>query len=310
MTRRVYRRTAQGVAMRVAAAIAGPIAGLPSFAAAATPMLVRVENQRLSVELGRVPLHEVLIAVAAQTGARLTMKGDLGQVAPQAFTGVPIAEGLARLASGNGLLLEFAPTRDGSAAKLVTIRAVAPKGGQVATSGELQPRQAVAHAAPNRDGMPANFWNYQDGSENLPSPDVRIARINQIGRQRGPASEAALTAVVSADPEAAVRAAAVHLLAAFRTDAARAALTQAANDGETEVRIEALRALGSQPAGAKPVEVLVRALMGDADREVRITAANLLSTRDGPTAKAALEAAAGADQDQQLREIARQALRR
>jgi hypothetical protein len=70
---------------------------------------VRLEEDRLSVEVGAVPLVDVLKAIAEQTGAKLLVRCDLGAVRPQAFTDQPLAEGIRRLVEPNNLTMTFAP---------------------------------------------------------------------------------------------------------------------------------------------------------------------------------------------------------
>ncbi len=65
------------------------------------PLDVRVDGDRLSVDLGAVPLADVLRAIAEQAGAELVIRGDLGELAPQAFAGKPLAEGIRQLVGPN-----------------------------------------------------------------------------------------------------------------------------------------------------------------------------------------------------------------
>jgi hypothetical protein len=67
------------------------------------PETLRVEvvGQALSVEVGDVALREVLREVARQAGFEVETWGDLGQVPPERFEGVPLDEGVRRLVGDN-----------------------------------------------------------------------------------------------------------------------------------------------------------------------------------------------------------------
>ena len=114
---------------------------------------VRIDGDRLSVDLGAVPLAEVLRVIAAQTGAELVVRGDLGELAPQAFTGEPLAEGIRRLIGSNGLVMTFEPVRrPGGAPRLtsLTVSGVGtpPPAGEDAGTGA---------AGTDRGGYPGGF---------------------------------------------------------------------------------------------------------------------------------------------------------
>ena len=88
---------------------------LPGLPGTANALEVTVEGGRLSADLANAPIADVLAAVAEQTGARLTIRGELGNTAREAFKDVPLAQALPRLARPNGLILEFAaPEQPGS----------------------------------------------------------------------------------------------------------------------------------------------------------------------------------------------------
>src|SRR5512132_2001301 len=109
-------------------AIAVPVAlSCALFAQPATAGLdVRVQGERISAELSQVPIADVLTAIAEQTGAKLIIRGNLGNVRPQAFSGIPLVDALPQLVQPNGVLLQFAPAEDGDGRRLVAILAVAP----------------------------------------------------------------------------------------------------------------------------------------------------------------------------------------
>ena len=287
------RRQSRRAAARLVAGVLAVVTPLSPVLAQPAPgvLEVTIEGGRMSASLGAVPVVDVLGSVAHQTGASLSVRGELGNVRPQSFTGVPLASALSRLAQPNGLILQF----DNSGGHLLAIHAVAP-----GTAGG--PPTTVAL------GGIAKMWNYEDGQE-LPDSDKRIERISKMAKQRG-AGEAAvqpLIYVMSGDPDPAVRRTALGLLAGLPGDDARRTVMQTVADTDPEMRIEALRVLTA--TGEKPVSLLAQAVKGDADASVRLAAIGMLSRSDGDLARAVLEGARG-DSDPQVREAAQQSLRR
>jgi HEAT repeats len=286
-------------------ALAGPAA--PAGAAA---IAVTVEGERVSADLSRVPVADVLAAIAGQTGAQLTVRGDLGTVRPQAFSGVPLGEALTRLAQPNGLILQFGPTETGGR-RLLAIRAVAP--GAAAPAAGMGPAAAVGMAVPTprqdpHRGVQPGFWNYEKGDKPLPALEERIATLGKISKQRGKAATTSLVYVLISDPDPAARRAALGMLAGIDGDEARQALTQAVADADASVRADALRAL-SRSGQQKPVSLLAQAARGDADPQVRITALDLLAPQDGELAQAVLKGAL-TDAEPEIRSAAQRSLRR
>ena len=68
-----------------------------------TPEALRIDvvGQTLSAEIGDAGLGEVLREVGRQAGFGVEIYGDLGQVRPQKFQGVPLEEGIRRLVGDN-----------------------------------------------------------------------------------------------------------------------------------------------------------------------------------------------------------------
>jgi HEAT repeats len=274
---------------------------------------VQIEGERITADLSQVPIADVLRAVAERTGARLTIRGDLGTVRPQAFSRVPLADALPQLARPNGVLLQFAPA-EGGGRRLIAIRAVAPGaiGQPVATAHTLTPprvrKTPMSHRDPRR-GLPAGLWDYDKGEAALPDVEKRIAQLGDIARTRGQAAMAAITYVLVADPDPQARTAAIRYLATLQSSPeGRQALIQAVADADPQVRTEALRMLSQDPRN-KPIALLAQVIKGDADRQVRLAAIENLSGNDGELARAVLEGAL-ADEDAEMREAAKQAMAR
>jgi hypothetical protein len=64
-------------------------------------MRIELENGILSVNLRDVAMSDVLLIIGGQVGARVSICGKLGKVKAQAFRGVPLEEGIRKLAETN-----------------------------------------------------------------------------------------------------------------------------------------------------------------------------------------------------------------
>lgn len=284
------------------------IAALLVCAAPAQALEVSVDGEQLTADLRQEPVADVLAAVARQTGAKLSIRGDLGSVRRQAFSRVPLAEALPRLVQPNGLILEFAPTPDATGGRrLVAIRAVAPGAPPGEGDGSSVRITRSSRNDPTR-GAPPGFWSYEKGDVPLPPLEQRIEQLNKLTRQRGENATAALVYVLVADPEPAVRRSALGMLAGMSNPEAKAAITQAVADHDPEIRADSLRAL-ARPGQSKPISLLAQAARGDADPRVRVAALDLLAGRDGEIVQMVLKGAIN-DADPDIREAAQRALRR
>lgn len=73
---------------------------------------IEVNAGLLSVKIDKADLGEVLRIVGKQAGARVSIQGDLGNVQPQVFWGVPLAEGIKRLVQNSNTDLVVIYDRD------------------------------------------------------------------------------------------------------------------------------------------------------------------------------------------------------
>lgn len=273
----------------------------PGRLIAAEGIEVTVEDGLLSAELGAVPLVDVLTAIAEQTGARLSVRGQLGTVRPQAFKGVPLSEALPRVTQPNGVILQF-NSGSGGARRLLAIHAVAP--GSPGTATKSSTSSSSLRFDPRNPAGP-QLWDYE-ASEDMPDPDKRIETLRKLAKQRQPPLQS-FTFVLAGDPDPAVRRAALGLIAALPGEEARRTLVQTVADADPEMRIDALRALSA--GKDKPVTLLAQVAKSDAEPSVRVAAIGMLDRRDGELARAVLEGARS-DPDPQVRDAVEQALKR
>jgi hypothetical protein len=244
---------------------------------------VRLEKDRLSVEVGAVPLVDVLNAIAEQTGAKLLVQGDPGTVQPQAFTDQPLAEGIRRLVEPNNLAMTFAPAMAPDAGPRLASLTVHASTSRSLGETEAEPiwRSSPANPQASRAGLPSVSDFARGGEERL---------------------VAALSRVLVGDPDALRQGVASERL--DDVEGHRAAL---ASEDPAD-RIEALQAIGedgSDGAIGPLFEVLVR----DEDGAVRRAAVQILAGLDSEDAVAVLGGALS-DPDPSVRAAAQRALKR
>lgn len=246
---------------------------------------VRLAKDRLSVDVGAVPLVDVLNAIAEQAGAELLVRGNLGSVGPQAFTDKPLAEGIRQLVEPNSLAMTFAPAQGpdaGPRLASLTVHASTPRslGKTVQQSSPIDPHKL-------RGDLPSVREFARGGDEGL---------------------VAALSRTLVRDPDALRQGAAGRGLQPFERpdgiDAFRATLASR----DPADRIEALLVIGKD-GDSRAVGPLVEVLVGDQDATVRRTAVQILARLDSEDALAALGGALS-DPDPSVRAAATQALAR
>ena len=247
-------------------------------AGAQGPFDVQVDGGRLSVDLGAVPLADVLRAIAEQTGAELVIRGDLGELTPQTFAGKPLAEGIRQLVGSKGLVMTFEPARQSDGA---------PRLRSLLVSG--------VGATPSPADEDA------ESSGQLPS-------VWEFGRGGDDAVAAALAQAAAQDPDALVRATAGASVGGSEGLEAEPAVRTALVSDDPLERVRALRAIGAR-GGEEAVGSLIKALTGDENPEVRRTAVEILADLGSEEARLALEGALD-DPDSTVRATAGQVLGR
>jgi hypothetical protein len=247
---------------------------------------VRVEKDRLSVDVGAVPLVDVLNAIAEKTGAELLVHGNPGLVRPQAFTDEPLPRGIRRLVEPNNLAMTFAPAKGPHAEpRLVSLAVYCPTAHPL-DEAKAEPVQRSSESDPQEEGgkLPSMRELARGGDEGLVTALSRaLVRDRDAllqGAARGPAQP-----VEGQDP--------------YRNVLASA---------DPADRIEALHAIGGGP-GDRAIGPLFEVLVGDEDAAVRRTAVQILAGIDSEDALAALEGALS-DPDTSVRAAAAQALGR
>ena len=287
--------TAVGLGCVAAVTVAADEASKPA-------MLVRVDDGLLSVQLDEAPLEAVLEAIAAQTEVVITLRGDLGAVRPQAFSDVPLGEGIRRLVDEHASLMIYEqPTARGAAGRLRELRVHGQVVSDEATPGDRARSQRVRtlRQAPNHP-PPAPLPTYQELA--LKAKGERLGAIRKLARREDEAALEVLGALVAQDPDATVRRIAATALSNLGGEDAAAALEVGLGDQDADVRIQAMRGLQAieREDGAERLGALA---LGDDNPEIRRQAVHLLGTLRSAEAWSTIESATS-DPDDAVRAAA------
>jgi len=245
---------------------------------------VRLEKNRLSVQVGAVPLMDVLEAIAEHTGAELRIRGDPGAVRPQAFTDQPLDAGIRQLVEPNGLVLTFAPAKASDAEPRLTSLVVSASAARSLTDTGAAPVRQSPQADP------------EEARGDLPS-------VGDFARGGDQALVAALRKALVENPDALRRGAATQ--DAHHPDGVSADRAAFASEDPAE-RIAALQTIGEN-ARDYSIGPLFEVLVDDQDAVVRRAAAEILAGLGSEDALAALEVALS-DTDSGVRAVAKEAL--
>lgn len=235
------------------------------------------ESGLLSVDIGAVPLADVLRSIAEQTDAKLIIRGDLGTTVAQRFRGIPLERGIRRLAAGEmrfGMVIEYEPAASNSGARVpVTIVVYASAG------------SSIAEAPPSRSAGDGDIG--YDRAARL----ERLAEVRDLARSGNPAAAESLARILSQSEDPKVRRNAAQALGKFGDNvAARTALIDALWDEDLRARVTAFRSL-AQVGGDGAAQALGRVLSQADDPLSRRAAAVALGRLRDQDARTALERA-------------------
>jgi HEAT repeat protein len=251
---------------------------------------VTVREGRLTVDVQDAPLAEVLRAIGEKSRVRVTVGDDVDARITAALAGVPLDEGIRRLARGHSLVAVYrAPGDDPGAAELTEVRVYAPFPGAAPSPGQLGAASRLeAPGAASRSAAGA-------GAAGVPSVPLRIQGVRRFAMMRSEAVVPPLAQALTADRDPQVRAEAAIALATVGGEAALSALLEAAADENMAVRLRVADALG-QFQDDRARATLDQMSRGDGEPQVRRRAASILAAwrRTGQTPPlAGAEAAPG-----------------
>ena len=252
---------------------------------------VTVRTGLLTVKLHDAPMADVLVAIGAQAGFEVIIRGDLGAPVTWSFSDLPVDKGIRRLLDGSSLIMIYAPSQ-GHAGARPLVRVIA-----LGASGD-----AAAGTAPVARTMTSRRTEVSQETAAVSLNDDREDRLRTVQRLAIIPDETAtreLTLLLSRDEDPLVRQTAAIALGKIGGGSAEAALTAALEDEDSSVRGRAIQALAKWGPGA--IASLVKTLMTDPAPSVRRQAALSLGRMSGEGALDALQAAQ-ADPDYAVRQ--------
>ncbi len=246
----------------VAAAFALDLSGRLAVAGERTADIspeVVLRHGLLTVHATDMPLAELLRAIGAQAGFRVTIEGDLRDPVTWSLTEAPVDKALRRLLQNTSSVLIYAPARDGGTGPLVEVIALG-------TKADAAPRTAQIART-----IPARKTEASRGTPVVSLTDDREDRLRAVRRLANKPDAAAskdLALLLSEDEDPLIRRIAAIALGKIGGARAEAALTAALEDEDALVRGRAVQAL-ARKWGHKAVGSLGKTLMEDSDPTVR-----------------------------------------
>lgn len=229
------------------AVVLGGSPGLHAATADTSGLEISRHGALLTLTVVATPLADVLRVIGQRTDVRVNFRGDVTTPVTATFRGVPIDEGIKRLARGYSVCLLYGSAADGRAAPLREAWIIAtPPATRIATAVDRQ-RQAtwlreIQQLGTRRDTIAIAALARLVAQDD--DPVVRAQAAKTLGRVQDPAAGAALATALSGDPDSRVRRMAARALGTLDTEDARRALERASADPDAAVRREISRALG------------------------------------------------------------------
>ena len=256
---------------------------------------VAVSGVELTVDVQNAPLAQVLQIIGERACIDVTLHGDFSTPVTQSFVGLPLEEGIRRLARGHSVAVTYGTSTDESGQSMLTgvwvIGKSSPGAGAASDSSPSSPKAEQADS------------RVAEATESQLAP--RIGEIQRLADDAGRGGEAALarlTDIGAQDADAALRQQAVAALGRLTSSAVEPALVAALADTDVEVRLRAVRGLrrfGTDTA----VQSIAEVSLADADPQVRLAAVTALTSLPGGSMRRGL-ARASSDPDEVVRGVA------
>jgi hypothetical protein len=229
--------------------------------------VVKVDGERLTVQLEGIPLQAAMKAIERESGVALALLTPLTEEITIAFDDLPLEQGLRRLLGNRSYILFYAAAGPGQPAALRQVK-VLPKG-----------REGVRAEGPSErlSVMPSRPAGLGDTD-----PERRMEAVIALAAGEEPGKSLdLLIEVLKQDKDNDVREAALHALESLDAIPLDPLLTVALQDKSPSIRERALTLLAERGAGDPRVKAaLQKAATSDPDREVMELASSLLEGID------------------------------
>jgi HEAT repeats len=268
----------------------------PGLVAMPPAMAQEVAAGRLTMEVEAEPLADVLARIGAAAGFEVETQGEVGDVEPQSFDGVPLDVAIRRLVGSHSLIMVHEPGAPGGLAEVKVYAALGDPAERRAESAQQARRSAVRQKR-------------TDEQRSLKSDrSQRVQEVRELARSGDPGAVRALGEIALQDQDPAVRRLAVGSLASIGDQSAATVLASALDDQDRAVRVQALRALNGM-LGDQVAPHLARVVAQDTEPSMRLMAVEMAANLPGGAAMEVLERALD-DGDRDVRDAAEEALAR
>ena len=269
-------------------------------------IVVSAENGLLSVDVGAVPIADVLRSIAEQTGAKLKIHGNPGVTVPLRANDMTLEDGIRRLLRGQasfGIVIKYKRPVADPGARVPTLIVVFVAPGSPA-EGAWPSRSAeggkVKAAAPQIPAEPEHARQTRF---------ERLVEVHDLAQSGGPDAAESLAWLLSTSEDPKVRRSAAKALGKFGDNhVARTALIAALWDQDLRPRMAAIKSL-ARVGGDGAAQALAQILSETDDALSLQAAVSALGSLPGKYARTALERA-GWDANPAVVEAAEAALAR
>lgn len=242
------------------------------------PLLVRFEDNLLTVRGKEVPFERLLKEIAEKADITIVLKAPEGMVVSADFSDLPLERGLKRLARDCGLAIIYPLTESGEA-RIQEVRIYANTGEVWKKSTKRRAITFLPSATQNPQPAAIESSELLLDHENPADQHKMVQRLAESMMQlpAGSEDERALSYLVDlllTHEDENLRASAAAALGITGTKRAIDALAEALGDSSVEVRWNAVASLAG--IGGEAVVVPLRSAMEDENEEVRDTAAAAL----------------------------------
>lgn len=200
---------------------------------------VEIHDGLLSVDVGNVPLSDVLMKIGEEAGVQMDLHDDLGTLEPRSFSDLPLEEGIRQLVGDHGMVMEYSDGEGAATPRLSAVR-VYRRGDPGTVSQRLpleQPDEPeMKEITSTSVGTTIDIAMLEEALDHEDAA-VRLKAVEYSLRVGGPETITLLAEVAIEDEDPSVRAAAVQNLAAMGGPKARSVIKAAQNDPDEEVRL-------------------------------------------------------------------------
>jgi len=256
--------------------------------------MIERRGDLLSVNVRNTPWEAVLKRIERQTGVSIDVKGTLTGTVTQEFQALPLEEGLRRLFRDANVLFFYAKGTKEDVAPEALVRVwLFPKHGGV--QGEKQVTRSPTEAlAPKERAKPEDVAKAPEkvGQENEGESEGQVSAAERSTEERLKALDildqednAAALQKALLDPDEAIRARALELLAERDKQGATGVLVGLTKSEEPGMRLQALSLLQENNQGDEKVLLsTLGAALSDEDAGIKAYAIEVLADRGGSEA--------------------------